>query len=220
MAQASIVQRLLVPFSGLQPLADFALNYNVTAVVGTNSLLDPLLAANGIMQQFPQHAFPIYYNGTFRLRQRIKIMRVEIRMTFIGAVSNAVLAADLYNTLRVAVYRTGIDYAVASIPYLTGITSGAEVRNVERVYLDHTVSLPSQAYDTTITTPTPQVRNWEVFFEPNDLVLDTYSTNATGIGAAWDTNGRDLMIDFVSDSAIAPNPTLLGNVRLVYAYIK
>lgn len=170
------------------------------------------------MQQFPAHSTPVYQNGVYRLRQRLIIRRLEFRFSFVGAVSNAVLQADLYNTVRIALTVSGVNYSVVSVPYLNGTVAGSNLVNVKRVMFDHTVSLPSQAYDTSITTPTPQVRNWEIYMEPN-IVLDTYSTNASGSGAAWDTDGCDFPLDYVSDSAIAPHPTLFGTCRVIFEFV-
>jgi len=203
----------------LTPLCDY--NYALTASstgVTSFSVLDPLLANNGILQQFPQQATPVYQNGTFLLRTRLLIERVEIRHTVVGAVSNAVLAADLYNNLRVAFYHTGVDYSSTNTPYLNGVIAGTTLQDVSRVYIDRTFALPSQAYDATITTPTPQVLNWDVFFEPN-LIVDCYSANATGSGVAWDTNGTDVICEHISDSAVVPHPSVGFTLRMCYRYL-
>lgn len=219
MVAQNVVHPLRIPFTGLKPICDFNMGLtNTTTTTTLLTMLDPLLAATGILQQYPQHATPTYLNAVFRLRQKIRILRIECRFQFIGALSNAVLAADLYNTVRIAMYRSGVDYSIANIPYLNGVIAGTTLTNIQRVYFDKTVSLPSQAYDTTITTPTPQVRNWEVFFEPSDLWFDCYSTNATGSGAAWDTDGRDLCLEVISDSSVTPHPSVGGNIRLIYQY--
>jgi hypothetical protein len=209
---------LRVPYSAMGPVADY--NYALTASstgVTSFTVLDPLLAASGILASFPQRATPVYQNGVFRLRTRIVIHRVEVRMVVVGAQSNAVLAADLYNTLRTALYKTRINYGDSSIAYLTTVLGGTNLQDIEKIHADRTFSLPSQAYDATITTPTPQVLNWDFMFKPN-MVLDCYSTNATGSGAAWDTNGFDLMFDHVSDSTVAPHPTIGFTLRLCYSY--
>lgn len=220
MAQVDMVRILRVPYSGHLPVTDFNMAAVTVSTTVTSAFpLDALLASTGILQQFPAHATPVYQNGVYRLRQRILIRRIEFRFSFIGAVSNAVLQADLYNTLRVSLVQSGINYSITSIPYLQGTMAGTNLVNVKRVYFDHTVSLPSQAYDASITTPTPQVKNWEIFMEPN-LRIDTYSTNASGSGVAWDTDGCDLGLDVVSDSSISPHPTLMGTIRIIYEYIK
>jgi len=219
MAQEDLVKILRVPYSGVLPYADYNLNSSVTSTVGSIYPLDALLGSAGILQQFPAHSTPVFQNGVYRLRQRIIIRRVEMRLVFIGAVSNAVLAADLYNTVRISMGLSGINYSVTSVPYLNGTTAGTNLVNTKRVFFDHTVSLPSQAYDSSITTPTPQVRNWEIYFEPN-LRFDTFSTNASGSGAAWDTDGFDLPVDYVSDSSVSPHPTISGTIRFIYDYVR
>lgn len=204
----------------MKPVADY--NYALTASsTGATSftLLDPILAASGILQAFPAHSTPVYQNGVLRLRTRIRIRRVEMRFIVVGAVSNAVLAADLYNTLRYAVYKTGIDYSGTSTPYLNAVIGGTTLQDVNKVYFDKTDALPSQAYDTTITTPTPQVLTWDIYFEPH-VILDCFSSNATGAGAAWDTNGTDIMFDHVSDSNLVPHPTIGFNARFIIDFLE
>lgn len=208
---------LRVPFSGMLPVTDFNFSNTVSTSITQLYPLDALLGSGGILQAFPQHATPVFMNGVYRLRTRIFLKRIEARFIFVGAVSNAVLAADLYNTVRVALHLSGTDYSSTGADYLTGTTTGTNITDCKRIYFDRTVALPSQAYDTTITTPTPQVVTWEVYFDPN-LSIDCFSTNATGAGAAWDTNGLDLDLEFVSDSSISPHPSVLGTMRLIYEY--
>lgn len=202
----------------MKPLTDFNYGASSTTTTVSASLLDDLLSNTGILQAYPQHATPVYYNGNYRLRTKIVIDRIEVRATIVGAVSNALLAADLYNTLRLAIYKTGVSYSDTSTAYLNGVTSGTTVTDVKKVYLDKTWALPSQAYDSTITTATPQVLCAEYYFEPH-FELDVFSLNATGLGVAWDSNGVDLMFDHVSDSSIAPHPTISMTVRSIFHYV-
>jgi hypothetical protein len=200
------------------PYFDFNLNQLSSTSVTFNTILDGLLASTGILQQYPQHAEGQYSNGVFRLRQRIRLRRMECRFAFIGAQSNAVLAADLFNLVRLAIYVSKTNYAATVANYLTAVETGTNTIDVGGVYLDKTVPLPSQAYDTTITTPTPQVVNWEGSFDPA-LTLTCFSTTATGAGSAWDTEERDIVLSHVSDSALSPNPTVQGYVRIFFEYV-
>lgn len=202
------------------PYFDFNFSVSPTTTVAVLDPLDGLLGAGGLLQGYPQHAEGQFSNGVFRLRQRIRLLRCEIRSVFIGAVSNAVLAADLYNNVRCAMYVAGEDYSTPTPPvYLNGVSSGTSTLDIKGVYFDKTVSLPSQAYDSTITTPTPQVKNWECSFDPK-LTLICYSTTPTGGGAAWDTEERDLILAHVSDSSVAPHPTWTGTVRMFFDYVQ
>lgn len=212
-----VVRPLRVPYVGMKPLTDFNYGNTSTTTVTSATLLDDLLSNTGILQSYPQHATPIYQNGNYRLRCKIVIDRIEVRLTVVGAVSNAVLAADLYNTVRFAIYKTGVSYSDTSTPYLTAPTGGTIVTDVKKVYLDKTWALPAQAYDATITTPTPQVICEEWVFEPH-LELDVFSNNATGLGVAWDSNGVDLMFDHVSDSSLSPHPNLSMTVRTIFRF--
>lgn len=213
-----MVHPLLVPFSGMKPVCDFNISTSVSTSVTNLYPLDALLGSAGILQAYPQRSTPVYMNGTYRLRTRIHISRIEFRLIFVGAVSNAVLAADLYNTIRAAMHLSGTDYSALGADYLAAVNQGTNITDCKRIYFDRVLALPSQAYDVTITTPTPQVLTWSGYFEPN-LPLDCFSTNATGSGAAWDTNGLDIDMEFVSDSSLAPHPSVSGSVRLVFEYM-
>lgn len=216
---AIVVHPLRVPFCGLKPVCDYtSISTSISTTIQNYFPLDALLGSTGVLQAYPQHATPVYMAGVYRLRTRILIRRIEFRFVIAGAVSNAVVQADLYNTFRVAFHLSGTDYTDLGTDYLTSVAGGTNLTDVKRIYFDKTFSLPSQAYDTTITTPTPQIRNWEGFFEPN-LMLDCFSTTATGAGAPWNTNGLDLDLEAVSDSSLAPHPFFQGNVRLIFEYI-
>jgi len=200
------------------PYWDFNFSNATSTTVFLFDPLDGLLANNGILQAYPQHAEGQYSNATLRLRQRIRLERCEVRAQFVGAVSNAVLAADLYNTVRMALYVSKNEYSNTNAAYFNGVIAGTSTIDVGGVYFDKTVSLPSQAYDTTITTPTPQVINWEVSFDPS-LTLTCFSTTATGSGTAWDTEEKNVTLSMISDSSVAPHPTVSGTLRFFFTYL-
>jgi len=210
--------RNLMPSVVDRPFFDYPVAVSpVSTTYGTFKLLDFLTGAGGILAQYPQHAEGQFAGGLFRLRQRILLDRCEFRLSMVGAESNAVLAADLYNTLRVALIVTGNSYLNTPAQYLTGTMSPTSVVDVKGVYFDKSFSLPSQAYDTTITTPTPQVLNWEGCFDPG-LMLVCYSTTAAGT-ATWDTEERDLGLQVISDSTAVPHPSIQGTFRFFFRYV-
>jgi len=213
-----VTLRILKPVVLDCPYWDFNFSNATSTTVFNFNPLDGLLANNGILQAYPQHAEGQFANGTLRLRQRIRLERCELRTQFIGAVSNALLAADLYNTFRFVMYVSKSEYSNTASVYLNSTMGGTSTIDVAAVYVDKTVSLPSQAYDTTITTATPQVINWEVSFNPG-LTLTCFSTTATGSGVAWDTEEKNVCMSLVSDSSVAPHPFMAGTVRFFFTYL-
>lgn len=209
---------LMQPVSEHSMFTDYNFSITSSTTVSTINILDSLLGASAILQAFPAHSSPEFQNGFTRLRQKLRIDRIEFRIVVIGAVGNALVAADLYNTQRIAMYQSGKAYSDTNLSYLVSTYQGGVLNDVECIYFDRVFCLPSQAYDSTITTATPDVRNWEVFWEPR-LILNCFSTTASGSGAAWDTEAFDILFEHVSDSSLSPHPTIEGNVRLFYSFL-
>lgn len=186
---------------------------NITTSVFSSSFLTSMQT---ILQNFPAHATPIYQNGNLKLRQRVFVHHIELRLLFVGAQSNALASADLFNSIRLAVYRVGPSYQESSTSYLTNVVSAGVLDDVEEIYYDKITPLPSQAFDSNINYNVPQVRT--SFHQiPINRRLNWFSLTSTGT-ATWDTETNDYMIDVVSDSAIAPHPTMEWSARIFFSY--
>jgi len=177
------------------------------------------MSSSGLLQTFPAHADPIYENAVgVRLRQTLHLKFIEFDAEFVGSQSNTIVASDLYNNMRIAVFRTGETYQSANLNYVTSILS-TDIRDVQKVYYDEVIPLPSVAFDTANNTNVPNVKIRSIRI-PINLKLSFFSSNASGAGAAWETRESDLVINVVSDSAVAPNPTIQFNSRLWFEYVR
>lgn len=210
---------MLMPQSSTGPYADFQLGITgYTTSVSTYTMLDPLSAASGILQAFPQHATPVYQAGTFRLKTKVRITRFEFTFDLAGSQSNTLVPADLYNYMRIAVIKTGKTYANSNINYLTSVHGGTNLQDVQQILADKIFGLTSQAFDTT-NYNAPQLDSWR-FSIDCDWITVFYSTNATGVGAAWENQEGDLMVELVSDSTLAPNPVSTVHCRVFFDFQK
>lgn len=191
----------------------------INTSVFAGSLLTSLASASGLLQQFPQHATPVFMSGGigFRLRQNLHISHIELDIQVIGSQGTVLLPGDFYNTVRTAVYRTGDTFVDPTLPYLTGILT-TQITDVQHVYLDRVDVLMTQAFDSTDNN-VPGVRHhsWNI---PINKTLSFYSTNATGIGATWETREQDFLIEFISDSAVIPHPSVSYCARVWFEFTK
>jgi hypothetical protein len=142
---------------------------------------------------------------------------MELRVQIVGAQATAILPADLYNSVRYAVYKTGRNFSDLSYAYLSGVVNHGILDDVTAIYVDETVSLPTQAFDATSGYNVPQVVN-KFHRIPLNLMLDFYSLTAAGTGS-WDTVKEDILIDRVSDSSITPHPSVSYNARIFFRFM-
>lgn len=197
---------------------DFEITVSPTTTAVQYTVLAPLLSSTGLLQQFPQHAKPYVRNGNFGLRQRLRITHCEMIYQVTGAQSNAILSADIYNSVRVAVFQSGVDYLNTNSLYLTGVIAGPRPDQVTRVFYDKLHACQTHAWNGASGYNSPGVVMVKERFSVN-MVIDCSSTNASGSGADWQTDGKDLMINFVSDSAAIPHPTVTVSLRLYFEFL-
>lgn len=176
-----------------------------------STILGSLLGTGGLLSSFPAHATPVYQNGLTFLRQRIHLTRMEVRLSATGSQSNTIVAGDLFNTIRFALFLSGPQYTTTNALYLTGLNSGTNLVDVEKLYIDDTFSLPSQAYDVASSYNVPQTITRTKFVNFH-LPLDIYSTTTSGTGS-WESRKWDIVFNVVSDSVVAPAPTIAIQIR-------
>jgi len=200
------------------PFVDQVYSVSVSSTTTSSSLLNELASATGLLQQYPQHADPVYEAGIgFRLRQTLHLKFMELDFQAVGSQGNALVSGDLFNTMRVAVFLVGETYLSANLNYLTSIVQ-TDIRDVKHVYLDHLMDLPSQAYDTVSTTNVPQVITKQLLI-PINKRISFYSTSASGGGATWESREDDIVVNVVSDSGVVPNPTFNSVFRLWFEFV-
>jgi len=192
---------------------------DVTSTAVQYSLLTTLLSATGLAQQFPQHAMPFLRSTGYGLRQSFRLVRMEYRFTIVGAQSNAILSADIYNVVRIAMFTSGKDYSAVNALYLNNSpTSGTNLADVNRVLFDKTFAMATNAWNPSSGYNSPSVKIVTGGIRLNDII-HAYSSNASGSGAAWDTNGKDYLLNWVSDSSITPHPQVTVGIRFYFEYL-
>ncbi len=204
----------MVPSLLAIPYGDFTINTTSSTTVTETTVLTPLSA---IFQAFPSRADPISQAGVLRLKQRIRIRRLEVRVLCIGSQGSALLPADLYNSIRFALYTTGKSFGDVNTTYLTGVYQGTTTQDVTHILMDETSLLSSQAFDSS-NYNAPNQTYFTAAFNCNWL-MTWFSSTATGTGGAWDSQDGDLIFTHISDSSVAPNPTVNYTVRTFFEYV-
>ncbi len=195
---------------------DFQTNVSASTTLTTFSLLDAIQA---ILSTYPQHAQPVrsVSGAGNRLRQRLLISRIEMRANVTGSQSNILAAGDLTNFCRLAVLLTGPSYTRPYVQYLTSVLDHGQLFDISKVYYDRTISLPSQAFDSNTNYNVPQVISVVKYFNIQQI-LDFYSLDASGTN--WETEKLDLNYEVVSDSNVAPHPTVNCAFRIFFRFLQ
>jgi len=197
------------------PFADYGFSGSSTSSVNQASILTSI---QSVLQNFPQHATPIYQQNTaYRLRQRIRIEYLELNAIVTGGQATSILPADLYNTVRMVIYISGQAFQEASQTYLSSVINHPNTLDIDTVLHDHTYCLPSQAFDSTGGYNVPQVLH-KFSHIPVNRVFPFYSSTTTGTGA-WDTEKFDLILEHVSDSSATPHPDVTYQVRIFFSFV-
>jgi hypothetical protein len=201
----------------------FILGSSFSTSVTSFNILDALGSSTGLLQAFPQHSTPVTYNnaGTvaYRLRTKIVIDFIEFDFRMIGSQSTTLVAADLYNTIRWALYLEGPQSGVgSSLSYLTSVIGGTIIQDKMKVYHDQQYPLVSQAFDTVNSDNVPNVKTGFLKF-PIHESFTFFSTTTTGVGAPWLSADKTIVLDVVSDSSIIPSPTFGYNARIFFRFM-
>lgn len=195
---------------------DFGFSAGITSAGVTYSILDPLRTQ--ILPSYQSIWRPSLVGwspGSKLLNARIKLQHADIRVLSTGAQSNALLAGDLYNSIRYVMYLTGNSVLDVQPSPMSNLTEFLSLQDIERVYTDKLVPLPSQAFDTSNNYNVPQVTQ-RTFTIPMNLTLDWFTSDATG-ATGWDTRKYNVLMQTLSDSTVSPHPSIEFRVRLYYA---
>lgn len=176
------------------------------------------MSATGVLQSFPAHATPVSQNGVNRLRGVINLDYMELTVNFIGAQSNAILSADIFNQIRCTVVRTGLPYSGAPEQAQVSVVGGLQLSDVKEVYHDQVATLTTRAWNSSSGYNSPGVIIKRKTI-PIGYRLAVHSENTTGVGVAWDTLMSDVLISFVSDSNVTPHPQIQFNCRVFYRWM-
>jgi hypothetical protein len=191
---------------------------SISTVPTQNTLLGQLLTTNvGILPKFPSLWNPATSGNDPMLTCDILITRIDIRAVFVGAQSNALLAGDLYNSIRLLVWLSGRPFGEATANPLTDIIKFIKPQEALKVYLDYVAPLPTMAFDSQNGYNAPQVihKAWSI---NTNIHLPCYTETDTGT-SGWTTKQKNLAISAVSDSSVAPHPVLNFSARMYYTVL-
>jgi hypothetical protein len=203
--------------SSKESYVDIAVNFSIDNAITTPfKVLDPLLGAGGLLRTFPQLC-RVAAGGsanTPKWFKNIQVMGIEYQLNFVGSQSNALIAADLYNRCRFIAWATKYPYSATNNATWT-LDSLTDWTRVSDLLLDQTVDLVSQAFDSG-NYNAPGAKNLRGMIKYNHRYDCKSTTTAGGLPTAFDTDEDNLLFGFVSDSSVAPHPSVTGAIRLLY----
>jgi hypothetical protein len=202
--------------SSKESYIDIAIGAGITNTFVPTKALDPLLGAGGLLRTFPQLC-RVAAGGsanTPKWFKNITVQAIEFNLNFSGSQSNTLIPADLYNRLRFVVWSTKYPYS-ATTNAVWDIDSLIDWTRAEELIFDQTISLSSQAFDTS-NYNSPATQNLRAMLPYRHRYNCKSTTTAGGLPTAFDTDEDNLLFGFVSDSAVAPNPAVSGSFRLYY----
>lgn len=185
-----------------------------TTSTGPVTLLGQLMQnTTGILANSP-HLWDTSTQANDRLyNASVHITGMDVLLVFTGAQATALIAADLFNAIRLIMYKTGQQYLDANTDILTNVYYWPNLANVVEVYLDKFICLPSNAFNAADYN-SPAFKSIMCHI-PLDVTLECY-TQANDGTTGWDTRSGDLFYEVISDSAATPHPAYNLNVRLYY----
>jgi len=201
----------------LMQYIDFGFSASITSTPLDYKITDPIRTQ--ILPSFPSLWRPSLVGwspGVKKINAKIRLDRMDVRILATGAQSTTLLAGDLYNSIRLCVYKTGNSPLDTQPTPLSNITEFLNLTDVTKVYVDRVIALPSQAFDSVNSYNVPQVVQ-QTFSVPLGFELDWFTNTANG-SDGWDTRKDGLDCSFVSDSTVSPHPNLEFRVRLYYSY--
>lgn len=197
--------------------SDLAVSSSLTTTATSYKVLSPILGTDGILPNFPfACARPVILTGPYMaMESKVHIRSIEVWLNFVGSQSNTIAAGDLFNRVRVVI--VGISSAYTTALSLTpSIDSGLDMRDLERVYLDQVITLSSTAFDVlnSYNVPATKFLNRRIGINKD---FSCFST--TTPYNVWDSRLDSIGMFLVSDSSVAPNPTVTGHIRVHYKLV-
>lgn len=189
-------------------------NGNSTAVPSSSvnvPLLDSLLAAGSLFPSNLQTHRLVSSSGSAQYLHNLQLAYLDLAYSVSQSQANNLIAADLFNRVRVCVWWTEDPYRETVLPTWS-VDDQPDWREVKKVLYDEIHVLVSQAFDSTnFNAPGVAARKLRI-----DLgqYLETLSTGSSG--SNWDTRRGNLVLTVTSDSGLAPHPVITYRARLYY----
>jgi len=193
--------------------------YSVTVGTTTGSgyrLLEPLMGPSGLLITYPQLC-RVAAGGSIatpKWFKSIMVTGIEYQLNLVGAQSNTLIAADLYNRVRIVIWDTKFSFSASVIAQwdIDGLTDWTRA---SKLLLDQTVGLGAQAFDSA-NYNVPGTSNLRGFIPYRHRFDIKSTTTVGGLPTVLDTDEDNLLFGIVSDSALVPHPSMTGTIRVHY----
>lgn len=152
-------------------------------------------------------------NTDFQTTSKILLRRFEVSYRIIGSQGTAIASGDLYNTVRVMVYKTPLRTGTTPTQPLVDVVSFPKLLDVEKVLMDEKFALPAQAFDSSDYN-VPLVRTGHRVI-PVNKTLEFYTDDIPSTTSWYSRNGN-VWFACVSDSSVSPNPEISMKFRFYY----
>jgi hypothetical protein len=197
------------------PYVDFNSEGAIGSTAAQASLLIPLLASGGVLPSFPSIATPIFTGSSLDVYAKIRISSILVSYSARGSEGTALAAGDLYNTIRILVYHTGVVYSLTPTNPLEAETSRwPNMVDTSEILLDLKMDLPTVSFEPSTRYNAPAMRTYRQMI-PVNKTFDCYTTTNDGT-SSWDTKNGNILFSAVSDSTVTPHPTQQMNIRVFY----
>ena len=122
---------------------------NVSTSETKYNLLDPLLGSTGILATSDTYSKPIWRSGAKVFTSRIKLERIDVRISATSSYSSLGLPGDLFNLLRMAICVTPSSYRTTLPQLFSAVDKHIFTNNVAKIVCDDTFDVMVQAFDST-----------------------------------------------------------------------
>lgn len=201
------------------PYYDINFTGTVNNIISTTSLLGPLLSPTGILASFPQISTPVYSGSSIDFYCKIHVKAILISIAFHGAEGTALLAADIYNEVRTALWTTGVVYSISPVEALeTDVHQWPNTVDMQDMLLDLKFDLPSISFEPSTRYNAPSLRTYRMLV-PVNRTFDCVTQSNTGT-TGWDTKDGNILFSAVTDSTASPHPIMYSNSRVFYEIIR
>jgi hypothetical protein len=180
--------------------------------------LDALVfGPSGILVTYPQSLAHPYMAGSgsfIAFAGRLRWKKLIVRMNFVGSQANVLASGDLFSRVRMVIIWSKTPYQDAFTMNSLSIDSMVDRRDSDVVLYDEIINLPTTAYDSANGYNCPGLRTVNLDLDLSRLPSCEFFSSASN--TVFDTRQGSFYALFVSDSSVAPNPTVSGSTRLYF----
>lgn len=189
----------------------------VTTTQQSFQIMTPLIGSGGLLTFLPSlcKVNAINSANTPEYLYKGRVTRVVARVNLVGSEGNALVSGDLFNRIRFIIWETEFPFSATNTP-TWDIDNQTDFKYVSKIHFDEVISLSAPSFDTAAVLAIPGTKSLCIDL-PIRMPFEALSTTtAAGLPTLFDTRRNNLRYAFVSDSSVAPSPTLSGSVRMYF----